>query len=55
MQGLEFWVGIYHEKEEAIQGITDEHMFDGFEECRNVAIQKTLPIPISDVEANCAK
>ena len=41
--------------EEATQGITAANMPDGLEECRNVAVQKTLPIPISDIEADFAK
>ena len=33
----------------------DVYMFNGIEERRNAAVQQTLPIPISDVEADCAK
>ena len=42
-------------EEEATQSITAAHMIDGLEEYRNVAVQHTLPVPISDVEADCAK
>ena len=38
-----------------MQGITDAHMLDGLEEGRNVAVQQTLLIPISNVEADCAR
>ena len=43
-QGLGLWVEIYHEEEESTQGIMAEHMVNGLEECRNLAVQQTLPI-----------
>ena len=54
-QGLEFWVEIYHAEEEATQGITVAYMIDSLEEFRNVVVQQIPPIPISDIEADCAK
>ena len=38
-----------------MQGITGSHMLDGLEKCRNVAAQKTPPIPISSVEDDCVE
>ena len=54
-QGLELWVGIYHVVEESTPGITGAHMLDDLEKCSNVAVQKTLPIPILDIEADFTK
>ena len=54
-QGLELWFEIYHAEEESTQDIIAEHMINGLEECRNLAVQQTLPISISDVEAHYAK
>ena len=54
-QEFELWVELYHTEEESTQGIMAAHMLDVLEECRNMAVQKTLPIPISYVEADCAK
>ena len=55
IQGIEFWVEIYHAEEGSIKYTMAAHMIYGLEECRNVSVQKNLPIPISDVEADCAK
>ena len=37
------------------QSITAAHMLDGLEGCRNVADQKTILIPISNIEVDFSK